>query len=158
MASRALNMSCYFSQSARSIVSTCVVTWRAWLRGMPTCFVSNFNSFAPESCGSAFRSIIFNPINWNNNIGSHCQIATIPHWWFVNIHYDDVIIWAMASQITSLTIVYSTVDSDADERKHQSSASLAFVRGIHRWPMNSPHKWPVSRKMSPFDDVIMWFG
>ena len=62
---------------------------------------------------------------------------------------------AMASQITSLTIVYSTVYSDADQRKHQSSASLAFVRGIHRGPVNSSHKWPVTRKMSPFDDVFM---
>ena len=62
---------------------------------------------------------------------------------------------AIASQITSLTIVYSTVYSDADQRKHQSSASLAFVRGIHRGPVNSPHKWPVTRKMSPFDDVIV---
>ena len=62
---------------------------------------------------------------------------------------------AMASQITFLTIVYSTVYSDPDQRKYQNSASLAFVRGIHRWPVNSPHKWPVTRKMSPFDDVIM---
>ena len=62
---------------------------------------------------------------------------------------------AMASQITSLTIVYSTAYSDADQRKHQSSASLAFVRGIHRGPVNSPHKWPVTWKMFPFDDVIM---
>ena len=61
----------------------------------------------------------------------------------------------MASQITSLTIVYSTVYSDADQRKHQSSASLAFVWGIHRGPENSPHKWPVTRKIFPFDDVIM---
>ena len=45
--------------------------------------------------------------------------------------------------------------SDADQRKHQSSASLAFVWGIHRGPVNSPHKWPVARKMFPFDDVIM---
>ena len=59
------------------------------------------------------------------------------------------------SQINSLTIVYSTVYSGADQRKHQSSASLAFVRGIHRWPVNSPYKWPVTRKMFPFDDVIM---
>ena len=43
----------------------------------------------------------------------------------------------------------------ADQRKHQSSASLVFVRGSHRWHMNSPHKWPVTRKMFPFDDVIM---
>ena len=70
-------------------------------------------------------------------------------------HYDDVIMSTMASQITNLTIVYSTVYSDADQRKHQSSASLAFVWGIHRGPVNSPHKWPVTRKMFPFDDVIM---
>ena len=61
----------------------------------------------------------------------------------------------IASQITSLTIVYSIVYSDADQRKHQSSASLAFAQGIHRGPVNSPHKWPVTRKMFPFDDVIM---
>ena len=70
-------------------------------------------------------------------------------------HYSDVTMGAMASPITSLTIVYSTVYSGADQRKHQSYASLAFVRGIHRWPVNSPHKWPVTRKMFPFDDVIM---
>ena len=62
---------------------------------------------------------------------------------------------AIASQITSLTSVYSIVYSDADQRKHQSSASLAFVWGIHRGPVNSPHKWPVTRKMFHFDDVIM---
>ena len=62
---------------------------------------------------------------------------------------------AIASPITSLIIVYSTVSSGADQRKHQSSASLVFVRGIHRWPVNSPHKGPAPRKMSPFDDVIM---
>ena len=45
---------------------------------------------------------------------------------------------------------------NADQRKHQSSASLAFVRGIHRGPVNSPRKWPVTRKMFPFDDAIMW--
>ena len=61
----------------------------------------------------------------------------------------------MASQITSLTIVYSTVYSGADQRTHQSSASMVFVRGIHRSPVNSPHKRPVTRKMFPFDDVIM---
>ena len=62
-----------------------------------------------------------------------------------NTHYSDVIMGSMASQITSLTIVYLTV----------YSASLAFVRWIHRWSVNSPHKWPVTRKMFPFDEVIM---
>ena len=62
---------------------------------------------------------------------------------------------AIASQITSLTIVYSTVYSGADQRKHQSSLSLAFVRGIHQWPVNSPHKEPVTRNFFPLDDVIM---
>ena len=70
-------------------------------------------------------------------------------------HYNDVIMGRIASQIASLTIVSSTVYSGADQRKHQSSASLAFVRGIHRGQMNSPHKWPLTRKMFPFDDVIM---
>ena len=70
-------------------------------------------------------------------------------------HYSDVIMGTMVSQITSLTIVYSTIYSDSDQRKHQSSTSLAFVWGIHRWLVNSPHKWPVMQKKFPFDDIIM---
>ena len=60
-------------------------------------------------------------------------------------------------QITSLTIVYSTFYLGTHERKHQSSAPLAFLRGVHRWTVNSPYKWPVTRNMFPFDDVIMQF-
>ena len=98
--------------------------------------------------------------NWNVN----CARATALNFdtrtdVLVNVskflHYDDVIMGAMASQITSLTIDYSTVHSGADQRKHQSSDSLASVQGIHRGPVDSPHKWPVTRKMFPFDDVIM---
>ena len=70
-------------------------------------------------------------------------------------HYGDVIMGTMVSQITSLTIVYSTVYLGADQRKHQSPASLAFVWGSRRGPVNSPQKWPVTRKMFPFDDDIM---
>ena len=70
-------------------------------------------------------------------------------------YYSEVIMGAKTSQITSFVIVYSTVSSGADQRKHQSSASLAFVRGIHRWSVNFPHKGPVTRKMFPFDDVFM---
>ena len=73
----------------------------------------------------------------------------------VLLNCDDVKMGGMASQITSSTIVYSTVYSGADQRKHQSPASLAFVRGIHRGPVNSPHKWSVTRKLFPLDDVIM---
>ena len=60
-------------------------------------------------------------------------------------HYCDVIMGAMASKISSLTSVYTTVYSGANQRKPQSSASLAFMRGIHRWPVNSPPKGPVTR-------------
>ena len=73
-------------------------------------------------------------------------------------HYCDVIMSALASQITSISIVCSTICSGADQWKHQSSASLPFVQRIHRWPVNSPHKGPVTRKMFPFDDVIMNFS
>ena len=83
-------------------------------------------------------------LQWNRSVSIH-------------IHYSDVIMGTMVSQIASLTIAYSTVYSDADPRKNQSSASLVFVREIHRWPLNSPHKWPVTRKMFPFDDIIMTF-
>ena len=95
-----------------------------------------------------------------SNRGASISSNLIQRWqqWhihFASHHYNDVIMGAIASEISSLTIVYSTVYSDADQRKHQSSASLIFVRGIHRGPVNSPHKWPVTRKMFPFDDVIM---
>ena len=72
------------------------------------------------------------------------------------LHYNDVIMSAIESQITSLTIVYSTVYRGADHRKHQSSASLVFVRGIHRRPVNSPRKGPVTRKM--FDVIMLSLG
>ena len=68
------------------------------------------------------------------------------------IHYNDVIMSTLTSKITSLTIVYSTVNSGADQRKHQSSASLTFVRGIYQWPANSPHKLPVTR-----ENVSIWW-
>ena len=66
---------------------------------------------------------------------------------------------AIASQITSLTIVYSTVYSDADQRKHQSSTSLAFVWGIHRVPGTGEFPTQMAsnteNKIFPFDDVIL---
>ena len=83
--------------------------------------------------------------------GHTCSLSNV----ICIIHYCDVIMGTMGSQITNLTIVYSTVYSDADQRKLQNSASLAFGRGLHRGPVNSPHKWPITRKMFPFDDVTM---
>ena len=71
-------------------------------------------------------------------------------------HYGDVILSSTASQITSLAIVCSDVYSGADQRKHQSSASLAFERRIHRGPVNSPYKWPVTRKMVPYLMTSSW--
>ena len=70
-------------------------------------------------------------------------------------HYSDVKMSAMASQITSVSSNCSTVCWGADQRKHQSSASLAFVRGILQWPIDSSYNGLVTRKMFPFDDVIM---
>ena len=92
----------------------------------------------------------------DDSVAFHPRFMLMNCEWSV-IHYGDVIMSKMASLITSLTSVYSTVHSCADHREHQSSASLAFVRGIHQRPVNSPHKWPVTRKMFPFDDVIMHY-
>ena len=69
----------------------------------------------------------------------------------VSIMDSDVIMSAVASQITGVTTVYRTVCSGEDHRKHQSSASLAFVMGIHRWPVNSPHKG------SDAENISIWW-
>ena len=120
---------------------------------------------------------VYHGIKTLKNTKNHLNICLIFHWaingppgifqwWYKKkmryrsvFHYNDVIMGAIASQITSLESVYSAVLLGADQRKYQSSASLAFVRGIHRRPVNSPHKGPVTRKMFPLDDVIMysWF-
>ena len=89
------------------------------------------------------------------SIGKHMSIPMWPANEGYVKHYSDVIMGAIASQPASLTLVYSTVYSGADQRKYHSSVTPAFVPGIHRWPVNSPYKWPVTRKMFPFDDVIM---
>ena len=92
--------------------------------------------------------------------GTIALYITSNHWSWVSSqekkHYIDVIMGPIAFQITSHTIVYSTVYSDADQRKHHSSASLAVVREIHRGPVNSPHKWAVTRKIFPLT-TSSWF-
>ena len=97
---------------------------------------------------------------WKTKTGFSCIVDTmlidaLSACFARDTHYSHVTMSAMASQITSVTTAYFTVCSDADQRKHQSSASLAFVTGIHRWPVNSPHKGPVRRKRFPFHGVIM---
>ena len=91
-----------------------------------------------------------------DTVGSPCntfQYSTMldiaPQRWMW--HYGDVLMSAMASQIISLTIVYSIVYTGAVNE----NMSLVFVRGIHQWPVSSPHQRPVTRKMFPFDDVII---
>ena len=111
------------------------------------------NTSKPQQNGRHFSDDIFKRIFRNEQ---HLFLIWVASKSKCPVHYHDVIISAMASQITSLTIVYSTVSSGINQRKHQSAASLAFVRGIHRWPVNSPHKGPVTRKMLPFDNVAMW--
>ena len=112
--------------------------------------ISRVRYFTRSYDKTSYRILKRGPTRISNNISRVVCVG-----WNYITHYGDVIMGAIASQITSLTIVYSTVYSDADQRKHQSSASLAFLQGIHRGPVNSPHKWPVTRKMFPFDDVIM---
>ena len=98
------------------------------------------------------------------NLSDHCACIfpnSRPCWamWCIRwtclcqTHYSDIIISMMACQVTS----FSTVCTGADERKHQNSASLAFVRGIHQWLLDSPYKGPVTWKMFPFDDVVVVF-
>ena len=98
---------------------------------------------------------------WDCPTAKFTWINLAVHGWYgilQIIHYSDVIMSMMTSQITSFTIVYSIVYLSVYQRKHRSSASLAFVQGIHRWPVNSQHKGPVMQKMFPFDDVIMNIG
>ena len=75
--------------------------------------------------------------------------------WTNNKHHSDVIMGTMASQITSLTIVYNNRLERRRSKKTSKLRVTGLCEGIHRWPVNSPHKGPVTRKMFPFDDVIM---
>ena len=87
-------------------------------------------------------------------------LALTDSWHWLGLHWEqngDVIMAVLASQITTVSIIYSTVCLGEDQRKHQSSASLVFARGIHRWLVNSPHQGPVTRNMFPFHDVIVTY-
>ena len=83
-----------------------------------------------------------------------CHSAYIFYMLYICNHYSDAIISAMASQTTSISTLCSSLCSGARQRKHQSSAPLSFVWGIHRCPVDSPNKGPVTREIFPFDYVI----
>ena len=94
------------------------------------------------------KAIIVNNLTNLKSIMSNIFVNTMPTdslaW-----YYSDITMSVMASQITSSehSIVCSIIFSGANQRKRQSSASLAFVRGIHQWLVDSPHKEPVVQKM-----------
>ena len=75
----------------------------------------------------------------------YSEVMAGPWFWF---HNSDVIMSVTASQIIDMSLLGSTICSGMDQRKHKRSASLAFVRGIHQWLVDSPHKGPITWKMS----------
>ena len=91
---------------------------------------------------------------YSRDFNGFCVTEDITSTYSMRHHNSDVIISAMASQ-SGVSIVCSIVWSGTDQWKHQSYTPLAFVKGIHRWPVDSPHKGPVTSKMFLFDDVIM---
>ena len=84
--------------------------------------------FMTSSCGFRSLSHVSSELWMLARLKFYCAEVS----WYLPFHYIDVIMTTIASQITSLMVVYSTVYSDADQSKHQRSASLAFVWGIHR--------------------------
>ena len=113
-----------------------------------TWFLSMLNNILSES-ESCKDMCLKSPEEHLHLVSKHAS------WWVTLFHYSDVIMGVMVSQITVILIVYSTVCSGADQRKHQSSTSLAFVRGNHWWQMNSLLKGPVMWKRFACEDTIM---
>ena len=73
---------------------------------------------------------------------------------YTRVHYSDVIKGAMTSHHPHDCLL-NRLFRRRTTNTPKLYTSLAFVRGIHRWPVNSPHKWPVTRNIFPFDDVII---
>ena len=95
--------------------------------------------------------------SWMAQLPTPCVLTKQSIFWRRNFHYNDVIMSTMASQITSVSIACSSVCSGADYRKHQSSALLAFVRGIHQWPVNSPpSEFPAQRASNTENGFVWW--
>ena len=126
-----------------------------------------FNSLFSKKQGGSHCGRLFPSQTANKAFPYHDVIISQN---FASTHYGDIKMGAMASQITKPTVVSSTVYSGADQRKHQSSASLAFVRGIHRWPVNSCTKGQYRGKcfhlmmslwfhcLHSFDQIGVWYS
>ena len=125
----------------------CYHWWHCRLSFMPTCSVTSDNKNNVMTTGGL-------DVPLDKNMDLLCFVLS---WVYCQFFITVTSKWArwhlksLASQLFTQPFIYS----GSDQRKHQSSASLAFVQGIHRWPVNSLHKWPVMRKMFPFDDVFM---
>ena len=137
---------CLFSSNPyKTILSTQWISWTKMFLFHKQIFFKLFSVTMKWGC--FLQWVLPELLSWYPAFeSSHCN----------SFHYSDVIMSMIASQITSLKIVYSTVYSDSDQRKHKSSMSLAFVGGIYWWPVNSPHKGPVTQKMFSVDVVIVW--
>ena len=123
---------------------------------IPYYVTGSTTKFQLHTCFEFVLLVVCGGVMWFDLILVHLTRAShVCNTYFSVTHYSDVIMRAMASQIIGVSIVFSTVCSGPDQRKHQTPAWLAFVRGIQQWQVNSPHKEPVTRKMFPFDDVIM---
>ena len=137
--------------------------WHIFVITVPSCGKSTDHRMIPRMKGQQWEAFVFWRTEVIKRMGGNMRSITqlydmLLNYWVQPVlspkfHYNDYILSVVVSQITSLTIVYSTVYSGAYQRKRQSSA--AFVRGIPRWPGNSPHVGPVARTIFPFDDVIM---
>ena len=155
-------------QWPKQMVAVLLTFWNAF-SWMTICYDidSNFTEICPQESHWQLASI--DSDNWSAPNRRQAIISTIvgffinaymrhicvtrPRWVKVSLsffHCSDVIMSAMASQITSVSIVYSTVCSGEDQRKHQGAAPVAL-----EWPVNSPHRGLVTLKMFPFDDVII---
>ena len=143
-----------------TIISNSLSGREIWIRFKCLCSVFLQNpTMTRRWCMSCF--VLTQVLTRTNGDPLHLKVhlkEVISQWWRSRLsfrYYNDVIISAVASQITSLRIVYSTVIQAQMKENMTAPRSLAFVQGIHRWPVNSPHKRPVTRKRFPFDAVIM---
>ena len=143
--------SCFSSKSRYYI------TWRHWKSVEYTCVIQWFGSHAIFSIGQ--RHPIWQHRTWKVKVfADQCYHRFVWRKLLIVLayHYCGIIMGAMAPQITRLTIVYPTVYSDTNQRKHQSSASLVFVRWIHRWPVNNDLLANVSIWRRHHDHRFVW--